>query len=185
MEADSMRVNRVAGTMMKALFSQTRDYKNLLRSVTVVALLLTSWSAPAAIDAYQFNNGEQKARYKLLTEELRCPKCQNQNLADSNAPIAADMRREIHRMVTSGQSNQDVVDFMVARYGDFVNYRPRRDASTFVLWYGPIGLLVLGGVVVVVMTRRKRGTADTTTTPTAKQPDREKLQRLLNDKNSD
>ncbi len=175
-----LRVNRVTDINMKVLFSQA-----VVKSIVITSLLMSSWSAQAVIDSYEFNNSNEQAQYKLLTEELRCPKCQNQNLADSNAPIASDMRREIHRMVTTGQSNQDVVDFMVARYGDFVNYRPRRDASTFVLWYGPIGLLVLGGVVVVIMSRRKRGARDDGDKPAVKQPDHAKLQRLLDDKNSD
>lgn len=171
---------------MKTLFSKTVLGKNLFRSILMAALLLPSWSVQAAaIDAYKFNSSEEQARYKLLTLELRCPKCQNQNLADSNSPIATDMRREIHRMVTTGKTNEDVIDFMVARYGDFVNYRPRRDASTFVLWYGPIGLLALGGVVILIMTRRKRGATEKAAKPTARQADHDKLQRLLDEKKSD
>lgn len=154
----------------------------LARSVVLMALLLTSWSAHAVIDAYEFDTEQQHDRYKSLTQELRCPKCQNQNLADSNSPISTDMRREIHRMVTEGQSNQDVVDFMVARYGDFVNYRPRRDGSTMVLWYGPIALLILGGLVVLATAKRRRkgdGAGQ------SKSADPEKLQRLLKDKDAD
>ncbi|MEH6649227.1 MAG: cytochrome c-type biogenesis protein [Motiliproteus sp.] len=154
----------------------------LARSIVLMVLLLTSWSAQAVIDAYQFDNDQQHDRYKLLTEELRCPKCQNQNLAGSNSPIATDMRREIHRMVTEGQSNQDVVDFMVARYGDFVNYRPRRDGSTMVLWYGPIALLVIGGLVVLATARRRRAGDKP---GQSKSADQEKLQRLLKDKDTD
>ena len=161
--------------------------KQIKQGLMALVLVLSGSSAWAVIDTYEFNTEQQQEQYKVLIEELRCPKCQNQNLADSNAPIAADMRREIHRMVTEGESNQGVVDFMVARYGDFVNYRPRRDSSTFVLWYGPIGLLALGGVVVLVLARRKRSQqsrAETTTEqPQTEAPvDQERLQRLLKDK---
>lgn len=156
--------------------------KRLQSLLLVFGLLLCSWSAQAVIDTYEFGNDEQQLQYKILTEELRCPKCQNQNLADSNAPIAADMRREIHRMVSEGQSNQNVVDFMVARYGDFVNYRPRRDSSTLVLWYGPIAMLLVGALVLVVLTRRKRSGG--IEKPQDKTADREKLQRLLDDDKS-
>lgn len=145
----------------------------------LLPLLLLSTSVWAVIDTYEFSNDQQQGQYKILIEELRCPKCQNQNLADSNAPIAADMRREIHRMVTEGQTNQDVVDFMVARYGDFVNYRPRRDSSTLVLWYGPIGMLVLGAVVVVLLAKRKRTGNTEKNANTGNKVDRDKLQRLL------
>lgn len=161
-------------------FSSLRSM--LARSAVLIALLLTSWSAQAVIDAYQFDDEQQHEQYKILTAELRCPKCQNQNLADSNAPIATDMRREIHRMVTEGQSNQDVVDFMVARYGDFVNYRPRRDGSTMVLWYGPIALLILGGLVVLATAKRRKKGGDS---GQSKSADPEKLQRLLKDKDTD
>uniref|UniRef100_UPI0010696931 cytochrome c-type biogenesis protein n=3 Tax=Pseudomonas TaxID=286 RepID=UPI0010696931 len=89
--------------------------------------------------------------------ELRCPKCQNQNIADSNAPIATDLRREIFRMLEEGKSNAEIVDFLVLRYGDFVLYKPPVDTRTYLLWYGPFALLGLGalGLVVLVLRRRK------------------------------
>lgn len=155
--------------------------KSFSNWLLATVLLFSSWSAHAVIDTYEFDSSEQQHQYKILTEELRCPKCQNQNLADSNAPIAADMRREIHRMINEGQSNQDVVDFMVARYGDFVNYRPRKDSSTAVLWYGPIVMLLIGALVLVLLTRRK-GRSDNSRSP-GTGVDREKLKRLLDDDN--
>ncbi|RML38486.1 Cytochrome c-type bioproteinsis protein CycL, partial [Pseudomonas syringae pv. maculicola] len=81
----------------------------------------------------------ERARYSELTRELRCPKCQNQDIADSNAPIAADLRKEIYRMLGEGQSNQKIIDFMVDRYGDFVRYKPSLNARTWLLWFGPAG----------------------------------------------
>ncbi|MEH6823966.1 MAG: cytochrome c-type biogenesis protein [Motiliproteus sp.] len=157
--------------------------KRTMRLMAMLGLLLASWSAQAVIETYQFKNEQEKQQYKVLVEELRCPKCQNQNLSGSNSPIAEDMRREIHRMVSEGQSSQTVIDFMVARYGDFVNYRPRRDSSTMLLWYGPIAMLVIGALVVLLVSRRKRGGSDADVKaidPAAQ----EKLKRLLDDKDA-
>src|SRR5476651_958242 len=112
--------------------------------------------AHAAIDAYEFRDDAERARYSELTKELRCPKCQNQDIADSNAPIAADLRKEIYRMLGEGQSNQQIIDFMVERYGDFVRYKPALNAKTALLWFGPAGLLLGGFVVIAVIVRRRR-----------------------------
>jgi len=114
----------------------------LYRTMLFSLLFFSLGSSYAAIDTYSFGSEENRQQFSLLTAELRCPKCQNQNLSDSNSPIASDMRREIHRMVEEGQSNEQVVDFMVARYGDFVRYRPKRDSTTAFLWYGPVALLL-------------------------------------------
>ncbi|MDR0279044.1 MAG: cytochrome c-type biogenesis protein CcmH [Paucimonas sp.] len=111
--------------------------------------------AKAAIDTYQFADEAERERYRELTKELRCPKCQNQDIADSNAPIAADLRREIFRMLGEGKSNQQIVDFMVDRYGDFVRYKPALTARTWLLWFGPAALL-LGGIGVMAVIVRKR-----------------------------
>lgn len=127
-----------------------------LIAVALLGLALAG-GARAAIDTYEFKDEAERERFRTLTEELRCPKCQNQNIADSNAPIATDLRREIHRMLEEGKSNQDIVDYLVARYGDFVRYKPPVNARTLLLWYGPAGLLV-GGLVVlgIIVVRRRR-----------------------------
>ncbi|ATP49235.1 cytochrome c-type biogenesis protein [Pseudomonas kermanshahensis] len=115
--------------------------------------------ARAAIDTYQFRDDAERERYQQLTKELRCPKCQNQDIADSNAPIAADLRREIFRMLGEGKNNEQIVDFMVDRYGDFVRYKPALSGRTWLLWFGP-GILLAGGfVVLLVIVRRRRGAA--------------------------
>ncbi|MCO4756721.1 MAG: cytochrome c-type biogenesis protein CcmH [Oceanospirillaceae bacterium] len=118
-------------------------------------LMLVSVQAFAAIDTYDFKDEDTRKRFQQLTEELRCPKCQNQNLSDSNSPIAKDLRHEVYRMLSEGESDSEIADFMVARYGEFVLYKPRKDASTYVLWYGPFALLLVGVIVVFAITRRK------------------------------
>jgi cytochrome c-type biogenesis protein CcmH len=114
-------------------------------------------TAQAAIDAYQFRDEAERARYSELTRELRCPKCQNQDIADSNAPIAADLRKEIYRMLGEGRSNQQIIDFMVDRYGEFVRYKPELTSRTWLLWFGPAVLLIGGLVVIGVIVGRRRG----------------------------
>lgn len=114
-------------------------------------------TAQAAIDAYQFRDEAERARYSELTRELRCPKCQNQDIADSNAPIAADLRKEIYRMLGEGRSNQQIIDFMVDRYGEFVRYKPQLTSRTWLLWFGPAVLLIGGLVVIGVIVGRRRG----------------------------
>jgi cytochrome c-type biogenesis protein CcmH len=116
-----------------------------MRALWLVLALAFAGTAHAAIDTYAFDSDAQRARFAGLTRELRCPKCQNQDLGDSNAPIAADLRREIHRLMREGNSDQEVIDYLVARYGEFVRYKPAFEARTWLLWLGP-GLLLLGGV---------------------------------------
>jgi len=110
----------------------------------LLLVIVGLWVAPmqASIEAYQFDSPEMEADYKQLIEELRCLVCQNQNLAGSDADLARDLRRETYEMLQQGKSQQEVVDFMVARYGDFVLYRPQFKSSTYLLWLGPFLLLL-------------------------------------------
>jgi len=161
----------------------TVDLLQIIRRTvaSVVLALACVGTAHAAIDAYTFKNEAERARYSELTEELRCPKCQNQDIADSNAPIAADLRKEIYRMLGEGQSNQQIIDFMVDRYGEFVRYKPELTARTWLLWFGPAGLL-LGGVVVIGVMVRRRRVKRTTETDELSDEERQRLTHLL-DKN--
>lgn len=128
----------------------------MIRLIAALALLLASFAAVAAIDTYEFDSEEQRARFYYLSTELRCPKCQNQNIADSNAPIANDLRREIYRMLQEDRSNEEIVDFMVARYGEFVRYRPALTAETAILWFAPAAFLLVGLLALVLMLRRRQ-----------------------------
>ncbi|MDG9882755.1 cytochrome c-type biogenesis protein CcmH [Pseudomonas sp. GD04058] len=146
-------------------------------AAAVLGLSLTG-VARAAIDTYQFADEAERERYRELTKELRCPKCQNQDIADSNAPIAADLRREIFRMLGEGKSNQQIVDFMVDRYGDFVRYKPALTAKTWLLWFGPAALL-LGGIGVMAVIVRKRRVPAGNVTADLSPEERERLAKLL------
>ncbi|WP_101674965.1 cytochrome c-type biogenesis protein [Alloalcanivorax mobilis] len=127
------------------------------RCFAVLLLLAFALPALAAIDVYPFDSDAQQDRFHRLTEELRCPKCQNQSIADSDAGIARDMRERVARMLRDGRSDEEIVQYFVDRYGDFVSYRPPLNARTVVLWLGP-GLLLLGGglAIVVLMVRASR-----------------------------
>src|SRR5690625_1846869 len=102
-----------------------------------------------AIDAYEFDNEVDRKRYVSFIEEMRCPKCQNQNLSGSDSPIAADLRRELYFLIQDGRSDMEIVDFMVERYGEYILYRPRLSSATVLLWFGPVVLLILAIVILI------------------------------------
>ncbi len=135
--------------------------------------------AQAAIDTYQFKDEAERELFRELTQELRCPKCQNQDLADSNAPIAADLRREIFRMLGEGKSKDQIVEFMVMRYGDFVRYKPPVDARTYLLWYGPATLLGIGLLGLGVLVLRRRRVENAPELAALSDAERERLAKLL------
>ena len=111
--------------------------------------------AESPVDLYEFETAEQEARYRALIAELRCPKCLNTNLAGSDAPIAADLRRTVHRLITEeGMSNAEILYFLQARYGDFVLYDPPFRPDTWILWLAPGAFLLIGAVVLWRMLRR-------------------------------
>jgi len=112
-------------------------------------------AAQAAVEAYSFADPVQEQRYKHLISELRCLVCQNQNLADSNAALAKDLRRQIHEMLVKGSDDKQIVAYMVARYGDFVLYRPPFNVSTVLPWAGPVIILVSGVLMLIVFIRRQ------------------------------
>ena len=125
----------------------------------LTALLLLAGLARAEDTPYTFDDPAQQQRYEQLINELRCLVCQNQTLADSHADLAQDLRREVYGMVTAGKRREEVIDYLVKRYGDFVLYRPPVKETTWLLWAGPVLLLAIAGGAWLVMSRSKRRAA--------------------------
>ena len=125
-----------------------------MRWLLVVILLLPSLAA-AGEAAPLAENPQIEARLKTLAVELRCLVCQNQTLADSNAPLAEDLRREVREMIAKNMSDKEIIDFLVTRYGDFVLYRPPLRTTTTLLWVGPF-LLLIGGATALILALRRR-----------------------------
>ena len=127
-----------------------------ISALKLAGLLILLLSVAAfAQEPLLFESKQQQDRFDELTKELRCLVCQNQNLADSDAPLAHDLRREVHEMMLGGQSDEQIKKFLVDRYGDFVLYRPPVQENTYLLWLGPL-LLLLGGGLVLRSSVKKR-----------------------------
>jgi len=114
----------------------------------------------AVIETYQFSDDALAVRYRQLSAELRCPKCQNQNIAASNAPIAQDLRKLLYKQLEAGASDEEILQYMVSRYGEFVRYRPRFGGVTLLLWLAPLVLLLGALAVVFSVVRGARNTND-------------------------
>ena len=133
----------------------------LLRALFACLLLGLLPAPPASAQAVrdvaplEFRDRAEELRFHALVSELRCVMCQNQSLADSNAPIAHDLRREVFDLIREGRSDVEIKDFLVGRYGEFVLYRPTLDGGTWLLWFGPAVLLLAGGAVIVRIVRRR------------------------------
>lgn len=149
---------------------------------SALCLLLVAGAVHATpIDTYEFKSEENKERGLQLANELRCPQCQNQNLIDSNSPVARDLRLKVYAMVDEGKSNDEIVTYMTDRYGDFVRYRPAFDNRTLVLWLGPVAFAVVGlgvGLLFIRAQRQKSAKAATAMTD----EDRERLAKMLKEK---
>ena len=124
-----------------------------MRSLLIALGLLLAFSASAIDTEEAFDDPAMQARYDALIDEVRCLVCQNQTIKDSNAFLAKDLRREIRRLMEEGQSDAEIADFLVARYGEFVLYRPRMSGNTLLLWLAPLILLGGGGFVVARVIR--------------------------------
>ena len=123
-----------------------------LRMVCFVVVVMCISPSFAAIDTHEFNTEDDRLLFHGLIEELRCPKCQNQNLADSNSQISIDLRAQVARLIEEGKTEEEVKSYMVQRYGEFVLYKPPVEKGTLVLWLAPsimllIGLLIFGWVI--------------------------------------
>ena len=132
-----------------------------MRTMLFIAMLVMLTPAYAGpVITYEFESEEQEALFNKLSDELRCLVCQNQSIADSNAELATDLREEIYGMLQQGKSEEEIVDFMVARYGDFVLYNPPLKPMTWVLWFGPAFALLAGFVFVVRVMRQQKTTRE-------------------------
>lgn len=152
---------------------------NTLRML-IAALLLFPMAAAGVIEVHEFESAEQQQRFEELTSELRCPKCQNQNIAASDAPIAQDMRERVYQRIQAGDSDQEILQAMVERFGDFVHYRPPLTGSTVLLWFGPLFLAVVGLVVILVIVRRSRRADEPALSP----DERARIEALLDSERS-
>jgi len=136
----------------------------LLRIVLLALLACAGVVHAQAIEPMPFANHAQELRFQHLTQQLRCPMCQNETLADSNAPIARDLRNQILKLMQQGRSDDEIRQYLVARYSDYILYDPPLKAGTVLLWFGPLLILLGGGgVVLAALRKRKRDGGETTT----------------------
>lgn len=127
----------------------------------VLMLWILSFPSWAAVDPQVFDSAAQEQQYKSLVMELRCPKCQNQAIGSSDAPIANDMRAKVYEFVRQGQDNEQIIGWLEQRYGEYIRYKPSFGGSTLWLWLLPPGLLILGAIVGArVLTRKRALTAE-------------------------
>jgi cytochrome c-type biogenesis protein CcmH len=132
--------------------------------VFVAMLTFVGLAHAQAIEPMPFKDHAQELRFQHLTHQLRCPMCQNETLADSNAPIARDLRNQIFKLMQQGKSDDEIKQYLVARYSDYILYDPPLKPGTILLWFGPLLILLGGGAVVLVAIRkRKREGVETTT----------------------
>ncbi len=140
----------------------THIQKRKTGAAQVLMLFIISWNCLAAVEYRKFEDPQKVQTYHHLISELRCLVCQNQTIADSNADLAKDLRRQVYEMLQQGKSQQEIIAFMTQRYGDFVLYNPPFKAKTGLLWLGPVLFLVTGLVIVVFLARRSKAPADET-----------------------
>lgn len=143
-----------------------------------ILISLANAQTLAAIDPYEFENETQRERYQHFIEDLRCPKCQNQNLAGSDAPIATDLRHQLQRLLKEGKTDGEITEYMVSRYGEFILYEPPFDKKTAVLWLAPIAFFLVGVAVLANIARRRSASKISSE---LSEEEQEKLKKLLSD----
>lgn len=148
------------------------------RALILLALLLIWPLAQAAIEVHDFSSEESRLRFQQLGGQLRCPKCENQSIADSNSPSAQDMRLELFRLIEEGHTDAQVFDFMRARFGEFIMYRPPVRSDTWLLWFLPPAL-VAGGLLLLLILSRRRKTVDQNAQVLSKSERQLQLQQIL------
>ncbi|HIW06308.1 MAG TPA: cytochrome c-type biogenesis protein CcmH [Candidatus Ignatzschineria merdigallinarum] len=149
-----------------------------------IFLSLSLQQGMASVNLYEFSNSVDERRFQSLTRELRCPKCQNQNIADSDAPLAQDMRDLTYDMIIDGQADAQIIAFMVERYGDFVMYNPPVKPVTWLLWFSPFVLLVLILGIVFFAKGRKKKPTTIAGTPELSSEEQARLNEILQRKDS-
>lgn len=154
---------------------------SLLRYLLCLSFLLAAAPASAQVDTFAFENDEQQQRFRRLSNEFRCPMCQNANLTGSTGGVAEDLRREIHRMILAGNTDAEIEQFMFERYGDFIFYLPRLRADTVLLWFGPLLFLLLGAYIGWRIFRQARGNQEAASSVELDRAEQERLRRLLDD----
>lgn len=130
--------------------------KNLMKHLLLVFMLVVSSNGFARVSAFEFQNEAQEEAYNDLVQELRCLVCQNQNIADSNAELAQDLKRKTYELVVSGKSKDEIADYMTERYGDFVMYRPPVTQTTLFLWVGPFIIMFIGIFFLIRVIRSRK-----------------------------
>ncbi|GEA49609.1 cytochrome C biogenesis protein CcmH [Vibrio inusitatus NBRC 102082] len=151
--------------------------------IALVASMMMSMTAFAVIEIHEFDSPEQEQQFHELNQTLRCPKCQNNTIGDSNAELALDLREKVYEMTKEGKSKQEIVDYMVARYGNFVTYQPPFTAATAILWLGPLCVVLIGFGFILTRSRRKPAKAAKSTPLSAEEQQR--LDALLKEDNGD
>lgn len=144
----------------------------------LLLFMLVGGTAFATIDAYEFRTMEDEERFRQLVAELRCPKCQNQNIADSNAGLAKDIKDRTYLLINEGRSNREITAYMVERYGDFITYRPPMRPVTWFLWFGPFLLALLAAAIIFMIKLRQKSPPVIQVTPEQEAKVQELLKKL-------
>ncbi|HCM0973796.1 cytochrome c-type biogenesis protein [Vibrio parahaemolyticus] len=152
--------------------------------LAVFAALTFSLAAHAAIEVYEFDNLEQEQQFKELGHTLRCPKCQNNTISDSNAELAQDLRHKVYEMTKEGKSKEEIVDYMIARYGNFVTYNPPFTMSTAILWLGPLAVILGGFGLIVLRSRKSKAKVTANNDEKWDEQKEERLKALLEEENN-
>ncbi|MCF7984219.1 MAG: cytochrome c-type biogenesis protein CcmH [Thiohalocapsa sp.] len=148
----------------------------LIKTLFLAAALALGTAASAyTLEEFEFDSPQQQQEFRELIAKLRCLVCQNESLAGSQAELAQDLRNEVYKMMRAGQSKDEILDFLVSRYGDFVLYDPPLKPSTYILWFGPFVLIGIGAVFLLRTLMRKKSTTDQDLTD----EDRERLRQML------
>lgn len=151
----------------------------MIKTGCFILFLLLNLSALAADDPVEFSNPEMQQRYYELIDEIRCLVCQNQSLADSHADLAQDLRNEIYNKVLAGEQDEQIVAFLVERYGDFVLYRPPLTKNTWLLWFGPFLFMLIGIVFAIILIKKQ--SADKSVSTELNESQQQRLTELLED----